>query len=200
MAGQWWYTNMKRGNRFRVSRQICSQCGNEFINRHPQKRCSRACTGISQRKHISPSDRSRAYRLRNSELVQEAQRAYRAKNREILNERRRLYVAKNTDKINAYSNRQDVRERRMAGWRRRQYGVSDEKFELMIQMQDGLCAICKQRMVPPHVDHDHITGRVRGLLCGKCNKALGLLGDDVQMLQASINYLAASASGVFTLA
>lgn len=46
--GQWWY-QAKRGNRSRVYEQICTQCGKVFINRHPQKFCSKACRGISQR-------------------------------------------------------------------------------------------------------------------------------------------------------
>ena len=56
--------------------------------------------------------------------------------------------------------------------RARQLGVSDEDYALLLAMQGGGCAICGQ---PPksrrlHVDHDHKTGRVRGLLCFVCNR------------------------------
>ncbi len=48
-AGQWWYQNPKRGNRFRVPERTCQQCGKTFINRHSQKFCSKTCQGIASR-------------------------------------------------------------------------------------------------------------------------------------------------------
>ena len=76
----------------------------------------------------------------------------------------------------------------------------------MLQRQDGKCAICGHL---PHgedtyrlaknlaVDHDHITGRVRGLLCDKCNRGLGHFNDNVLLLQKAISYLqTASLEGI----
>jgi hypothetical protein len=68
------------------------------------------------------------------------------------------------------------------------YGLSPEDYERILLTQDGLCAGC--RKVPPHhVDHDHKTGRVRGLLCFNCNQALGNVRDDVYVMRGLIGYL-----------
>jgi hypothetical protein len=67
--------------------------------------------------------------------------------------------------------------------------VADYRF--LEAGQGGRCAICLQR--PPsgrlHVDHDHQTGRIRGLLCGSCNKALGLFRDDPARMRRAATYL-----------
>lgn len=59
--------------------------------------------------------------------------------------------------------------------RLRRYGVSPVEYEQMLDLQNGRCGICDDPMVEPHVDHNHETGRVRGLLCERCNLRLGWL-------------------------
>jgi hypothetical protein len=58
--------------------------------------------------------------------------------------------------------------------RAKQLGVSDEDYAAMLEAQGGGCAICgaKPKTRRLHVDHDHATGKVRGLLCHRCNRAL----------------------------
>jgi hypothetical protein len=77
----------------------------------------------------------------------------------------------------------------------RKYGLSREAFDALNTDQSGLCAIC---LSPPgrgmskkhlSVDHDHLTGRVRGLLCHHCNAALGGFKDSVVFLLAAVKYL-----------
>ena len=75
---------------------------------------------------------------------------------------------------------------------RKNYGIGLETYNIMLQMQNGVCAICGK--VNPDgkalaVDHDHITGRVRGLLCAKCNWAIGNFGDNSKMLKRAFEYL-----------
>lgn len=80
---------------------------------------------------------------------------------------------------------------------RYKYGIEPEDYNKMLEEQGGKCAICKGDPVgthPPYnstlvVDHCHKTNKVRGLLCQKCNKALGLLNDSVEALKIAINYL-----------
>lgn len=82
---------------------------------------------------------------------------------------------------------------------RETYGITVEDYDRMLAEQNGVCAICRQDEPTAHgrtgtrfrlsVDHDHETGRVRGLLCQKCNRAIGLLNDDPDRLAAAIAYL-----------
>lgn len=73
---------------------------------------------------------------------------------------------------------------------KQRYGITVDQYDQIFKNQNGACAICKKvsdkRLV---VDHDHVTLEIRGLLCGNCNTALGLLGDDIEALQAAIDYL-----------
>lgn len=74
------------------------------------------------------------------------------------------------------------------------YGVSQQQYEAMLAEQGGLCAVCRTdewggRHGVPHVDHDHSTGAVRGLLCDNCNQGLGRFGDDPTRLRAAAEYL-----------
>lgn len=78
------------------------------------------------------------------------------------------------------------------------YGLPFEQYEKMLEGQGGVCAICGS---PPSllrrnerrlsVDHDHRTNAIRGLLCQKCNRAIGLLGDDAGVIRKAAAYLEA---------
>jgi hypothetical protein len=77
------------------------------------------------------------------------------------------------------------------------YGLSIDDYERMAREQDGRCAICggSQSRVDSDgalvVDHDHLTGKVRGLLCTLCNTGLGAMRDDPAILLAALRYLRA---------
>lgn len=73
-------------------------------------------------------------------------------------------------------------------WLKSNYGLTLEKFEEMIEDQDGCCLICGEakKLV---VDHDHETGKVRGLLCSPCNTGIGHFKDDVDRMLSAIDYL-----------
>lgn len=82
--------------------------------------------------------------------------------------------------------------------RARKYGISVEAQRAMLEAQGHLCAICRKpergasqygypRLL--HVDHDHLTGKVRGFLCGDCNNVLGRATDDPAILRAAADYL-----------
>ena len=69
------------------------------------------------------------------------------------------------------------------------YGITAKAYEQLLADQDGACAICRNKQKLLCVDHDHATGVVRGLLCRKCNAAIGLMGDDPSLLCKAANYL-----------
>ncbi len=73
------------------------------------------------------------------------------------------------------------------------YGLEPGQFDAMLAAQGGGCAICHEPASSDgrglHVDHDHETGRVRGLLCNSCNHGLGKFRDDPALLRAAIKYL-----------
>lgn len=71
------------------------------------------------------------------------------------------------------------------------YGLSEDQYQEMLSKQNNLCAICSK----PHtrrnfnVDHCHSTGKIRGLLCDKCNLGIGLFNDDPNLLDKIKEYL-----------
>ena len=71
------------------------------------------------------------------------------------------------------------------------YGITVADFDQILTAQDGRCACClKVSGRTLHVDHDHKTGKPRGLLCSNCNTGLGLFGDDPILLRMALEYLA----------
>jgi hypothetical protein len=72
--------------------------------------------------------------------------------------------------------------------RKRTYGIEPEVYDAILIEQNGRCAICFKN-ADLHIDHDHKTGKPRGLLCGSCNRGLGLFQDDPAVLQLALYYL-----------
>jgi len=75
----------------------------------------------------------------------------------------------------------------------RKYGLTMADFDALLAQQGGVCAICKGAHVGVgarfHVDHHHESNRVRGLLCGRCNTAIGLLQDNPELAESAAAYL-----------
>jgi hypothetical protein len=88
--------------------------------------------------------------------------------------------------------------RKLRNWRlKKDHGITLDEYEQMVSDQGGVCKICRR---PPrggrthhdqmlHVDHDHATGRIRGLLCRHCNVAIGFFDEDVEIITAAIRYI-----------
>lgn len=111
-----------------------------------------------------------------------------------------------------YYHKSERRRRRQRHWYvERKYGVSIEYLEQLFEKQDRKCAICgRDWMQCPlaknsrydmvflqrlYVDHCHVSGRVRGLLCNNCNLGIGLLDEDLERFDAAKEYLRRHAAG-----
>lgn len=80
---------------------------------------------------------------------------------------------------------------------KRRYGIGAADVAAMIEEQGGLCPICRKRPAV-HVDHDHESNAVRGILCEMCNGGLGQFKDDVDRIRSAISYLERHATALPT--
>lgn len=117
----------------------------------------------------------------------------RAKDRERY--KRRIATPEGKAKLFAASTRYKKSEHgRLTAWTRylqKTYSIDSTTYMQLLELQNGRCAICKteptnQRL---HVDHHHKTGKIRGLLCSKCNQAIGLLNESSELFDAAKKYL-----------
>jgi len=102
----------------------------------------------------------------------------------------------NSERLNEYRReyrkRPDRKRADRDGHLRRKFGIGVDDYERMLGEQGGGCGICGEP--PPetgslHVDHDHESGNVRGLLCVKCNNAIGALQESFDIFQRATDYL-----------
>lgn len=96
--------------------------------------------------------------------------------------RKRKWAHKNQGRVRANVWRQNLKR----------YGMTPAQYDVMLEAQGGVCAICGKRSPNDrrlHVDHDHKTGKVRAILCARCNVTLGRVNDDKGLLQRLIAYL-----------
>lgn len=86
------------------------------------------------------------------------------------------------------------------------YGITPDEYNRMLREQSNLCAICARpfpepddktapKRFVPHIDHCHVTGKVRGLLCGGCNTALGMFCEDPITMELAIEYVRKHGAG-----
>lgn len=122
---------------------------------------------------------------KNAEYQKEYYKEYRKKNAEKLADQNKKWREANKE--------QDALVMLKARLKRK-YNLSIEEYETLIESQNNSCKVCgtharnniKGKL---YIDHCHTTGKVRGLLCMKCNSALGLLNDDKELLQNLLDYL-----------
>ena len=165
------------------------QRGARSVPRRPRPRSRRRCVSREHGGRMKPVDVNRSCRVCGASSWNAAGRCKPCRARHC-----REHYARNIE-----AQRAKNRERRRAAYaanpaadrdktRRYLYGVTPAAFEAMLSQQGGVCRICRVPE-PTCIDHDHATGRVRGLLCMHCNAGLGLFGDDVGRIRAAAAYL-----------
>lgn len=179
----------------------------------PGQSGNKTCSACSQCRPLAEFNRAKGDRLK--ARCRECDRAYmkryyaankgawdasRAKHRDRRNARRRDEYRENEQlRQKCIAQARDYRMRNPGRKRASNlfsmYGITVEQYAAMLAAQGGGCAICGradnggQRAKWLHVDHCHRTGRVRGVLCAKCNKAIGLFADDPTLLVRGASYL-----------
>jgi hypothetical protein len=121
------------------------------------------------------------YRKQNKVFLSQYNKDYRFKNKESLRHKRKTYLKEHPAEV-------------AIGKLKCYFKVSKiEATKLYSQKQSGICEICHQPEINKRqvisIDHDHKTGKIRGILCSKCNTTLGLVNDSVEILQQAIKYL-----------
>lgn len=170
-----------------LSKRVCERCGDLFTptRTSTQRFCGDKCR--ARRNYWAHVEKrradSRAERQRNRDKWREYQRAYSAANRDRLTQSARAHRERNRDRYF------DVRLQR-------EYGITLDDYNRILLEQGGGCGICgavesrnKDGSGRLHVDHDHATNEVRGLLCDTCNRGIGQLGDDPERVRAAVRYL-----------
>lgn len=129
------------------------------------------------------AERRRVHRANNLEAERARGREEYARNREARAEAARRWKAKNREKFLAGSRVNNLKR----------YGLTPETRNALFVAQGSVCAACgspdPKGIRGWHVDHDHVTGKVRGIVCLYCNVALGKVQDSVERLQRLIVYL-----------
>ena len=71
---------------------------------------------------------------------------------------------------------------------KRRYGLTEQQVQAMVDKYDGMCWLCEEEPAV-HVDHDHMSGEIRGVLCFTCNAGLGNFKDRPDLLDKAVDYL-----------
>lgn len=141
----------------------------------------KACSKCHETKPIECfyRDRRRGRNARCKQCKNQDLADWRVKNRDAHNETERRRYASSPKK--------------WARHLRNRYGITPETYQALLERQAGRCAICSIAHGDGEetlcVDHDHLTGRVRGLLCAKCNRMLGCANDRPEVLLEGAKYL-----------
>lgn len=141
---------------------ICKKCGQPRELGAKCRECSRAYNREYRRLHPELRDRHRAYYAANKEHFCSMARRWKEQNAERVADC--LYL--------------------------RLYGITKARRDAMIAEQQGRCALCDQKPLSTlHIDHDHQTGRVRRMLCRRCNHLLGTIEKNRNLVDRMFTYI-----------
>lgn len=139
-------------------------------------------------------DRTKKYKEENKDKIKKQRENY----KEIAKIKNKEYRDKNKEKVSDYNknyrkeNKEQINFLNKKSRLKNLYGINPCLFREMLIRQNNKCPICENvfknnRNI--HVDHNHVTGEVRMLLCKKCNQAIGFLNEDIKTLENAIVYI-----------
>lgn len=165
---------------------------------------------------IKKKEFDKQYRIKNKQKLLENAKLWKRKNKQKISEANKIYRDNNKDKLKNYyienkekiiikskeyyKNNKDKLIKKSNNYyvenkpkillrnKLKKYRLTKEDYEWLLLEQNNKCAICLEE-TKLCIDHDHKTGKVRGLLCGHCNKVLGFLREDTTLLDNIKNYL-----------
>ena len=159
---------------------VCKACLREYCKQHPPSSWPKY-EEYKIKKQVS----ARAYYQRNKEMCAAKRALWYKAHADEINERARMQHQANPERI---------RQVKLA-----KYSLTLESWDALYQKQGGVCAICGNPEIDIDsrtkaarrlsVDHNHVTGKVRGLLCNNCNKGIGNLQEDIEILLRAITYI-----------
>jgi len=135
-------------------------------------------------------------KLVDAKVSEEKRKAYvkvwKLKNHEKVLQQGRAYYKRNAENRQKYSRDfyRNNRQKELDRIRFKKYGITGEEFREILEKQGIRCPICNRDISKNlSVDHDHITGKIRGLICNNCNLSIGNAGDSPDRLRAMADYL-----------
>jgi len=195
--------------------KVCSVCriykqDSDFYKDNQKKdgltyRC-KLCCAVDAKKYRTDNrekvnSKTNEYKRNNADKIRISNKIYRENNIEKERKRTMKHRKENIEKYNAYANEYrashpvEIRAYRL----KKDFGMSVNEYEQMLEKQGGVCAICKQAETRIHcitkkvirfcVDHDHKTGKIRGLLCTRCNLMIGHVNDNAPLLREAADYI-----------
>lgn len=158
-----------------ISGKRCTRCG-EYRPASEFKPVARLKDGLNSNCRVCDRKYRREHYIKNRERYLEQAREH----------HRRTYVpVPRSERRRAPRRPFDPSQK----FRRAKYGITPEVLNKMMADQGGVCAICGVQPDVPYVDHDHVTGEVRGVLCRACNVGLGFFRDDPARMLEAVAYL-----------
>lgn len=113
---------------------------------------------------------------------------YKSRCKSCMQELRQQWAVDNQEHLNEWRRKNWV----TAGRRLKRRGATQKLYDQLYEIQQGRCALCREpeeKFAWLCIDHDHDTGRIRGLLCPNCNRGIGLLRDNADLLRKAAEYI-----------
>jgi hypothetical protein len=173
---------------FSPMRGDCKACRAEYLRRYTLEHADELAAKQTIRSKRNYWEDPEAAKARSKKWAQSNKQKVTAKAQRYQDRHPDLLAAKAAERKTYYATHPvEARNRSL----RKKYGMAPEEYDTLFRAQEGVCAICGstpgvRRLA---VDHDHVTGKIRGLLCGTCNTGLGAFKDRPHLLLSAATYL-----------